>query len=127
MFYMKIKTWSSYFFLIPFVLSLIFKVYFMSFILLAVVLASLLYHLNKEKHYKILDEVFAFILILANIYLCYLFSFSFPYFYLAIVGVVFALFFYFREKRTNYNIYHTLWHIFSVLITIICLIGYYVR
>ena len=99
----------------------------MSFILIAVVLASLLYHLNKEKHYKILDETFAGLLILANVYLCYLFNFSFPYFYLAIVFVVFALFFYFKEKKTNYNIYHALWHIFSVLITIFCLIGYYFK
>ena len=124
---MKIKTWSNLFFLIPLILSIIFKVYFLSLALFAAIISSFLYHLSQEKHYRILDESFAILVILLNIYLCYLFNFGFPYFYLAMLFVGIAFFFYFKEKRTNYNIYHTLWHMSSVIITIFCLVGYYLR
>jgi hypothetical protein len=119
-----IKEWSNFLFIIPLILALIFRIYVMAFIIALTMIVSLVYHLYREKEWVRFDRVTALTLIIANVVLCFLFKFSFPYFYLALLFVCVAFYFYLSTNRHNFQIYHSLWHLSSVIITIFCLIGY---
>lgn len=119
----KLKIYTSLFFLVPMFLALYFKIYLMAILLLTVTIFSIIFHIFDEKKLKIIDPIFAYILIASNLYLCFLFRFNLIYFLPALLFVLLALICLVREKK-NYELYHSLWHIFSGIITIFCILGY---
>jgi hypothetical protein len=118
------KGWSNFLFIIPLVFALISRVYVMAIIICLTMIVSLVYHIYREKEWVRFDRVTASTLIIANLVLCYLFRFTFPYFYLALLFVCISFYFYFNTNKKNYQVYHSLWHLSSVLITLFCLMGY---
>ncbi len=118
------KTWSNLFFIIPLYLSIYHHIYFHSILILLVIIFSTLHHIKNEKKFNIIDQISATLLILSNLYLCYLSNFKQPYFLLALLFVIISFYFYFKNKKYKYNVNHSLWHIFSVIITLLCLLAY---
>jgi len=88
------------------------------------ILFSFLYHIANEKHWKTFDEIFAIGVMTYNLYLCFIGNFTEPYFLFAIIGVIIALSLYFKETKSNYKYNHSLWHIFSAIITCFCILVY---
>jgi hypothetical protein len=118
------KCWSNFLFIIPLIFALIYGIYVMAIIIFLAMIVSLVYHIYREREWVRLDRVTVSILIIANIYLCYLFKFSFPYFYLALLFVFISFYFYSNTNKKKSQLYHSLWHLSSVIITLFCLIGY---
>ena len=120
----KLKEWSNFLFIIPLIFALILKVYFMAGLIFVTMFVSLIHHYYEEKKWIMADRTVSLILILANLILFYFFIFSFPYFYLVLLFVGVAFYFYFNTNKNNYDLYHSFWHLSSVIITIFCIIGY---
>lgn len=118
------KTRSNIFFLIPLGLAVYFNIYALSVILGFVIIGSLAYHRANEKKRKIQDEIFAIFLMTYNLYLCFLGNFTQPYFIVAMLWVIVALWLYFNETKSNYWRNHSLWHIASAIITSLCILVY---
>ncbi len=123
----EFKVWSNIFFLIPFLLSTYYHLFIQSIFILAVTLFSTLFHIHNEKKWNYFDKISATLLISFNFYLLYLSYFKEPYFLLAIFFVIFAFYFYFTQKKSNYNVHHSLWHLSSAIITILCIFAYVAR
>ena len=111
-------------FLIPLALTLLSGLYFYSAIITLSIIIALLYHLNKEKKNFHLDVILSIALITTNLYYVYLSNFKYPYFHLAVIAMIASFYFWFRAQKTNYNFNHSMWHISSVLITILCVLAY---
>lgn len=125
----KINLLSNSFFLVPILLSILFKTYFMIIFLSLAICGSFIYHYHHEKKFLYVDMIFSFLLMFANIYLCYLSRFRFPYFQIAIIFVIVAFYFWQKAEKNKtekrkYNLYHLLWHLVSTIITIVCMLGY---
>lgn len=113
------KVWSNFFFAIPLAIALYFQIYFHSLLIILVSVFSSVYHYSNEKKLRILDKIFAYLLIAYNLYLCYLSNFKFPYFWLALLFVFIGFYFFFIKEKDDYE-----WHISCVIITIFCLLAY---
>lgn len=118
---MKIKSsvWSNVFFLIPLIIASYYDLFILSIILFFVIICSILFHLNTNKKFEILDKVFAYLLIFYNLYLCYLSNFKQPYFSLALLFVLLGFYFLYVRNKDDYE-----WHALSVAITILCMLTY---
>ena len=113
------KVWSNLFFLIPLTLTLYYQLYFHSMIIFLLIISSTSYHLSKEKKYKIIDKIFAYLLIGFNFYLFFLSKINNIFPILALIVLLSAFYFYFIKKRDDYE-----WHFCSALITTFCILGY---
>lgn len=114
----RFRVWSIVFFVIPFFLALKVNLYLSALIILGSILASIGYHLSKERKIPRIDRLFAWLLILQNLAIIYVSHFSYPYSYLAFATVPIALFFYYSSFKETYDFRHGWWHVFSVLITV---------
>jgi|SRR3989344_837285 len=121
---LKFKVWSNIFFFIPLILSMYYGIFLHSILISMVIVFSTFFHINNENKWGIIDQTFAVALITYNFYLCYLSGFRQPHFSLALFFVVVAFYFYFRQKKTNYDLNHSLWHLSSITITILCIFAY---
>lgn len=121
---MKFKVWSNFFFLIPLAISGYFEIINHAILIAVVMFFSLIFHLNNEKKWKRLDQIFAISLMVFNLYLFYLASFKQPHFLLAIFCVLAAFSFYLTQKKTNYDRNHGMWHVWSAMITLLCVVAY---
>ncbi|MEK7673191.1 MAG: hypothetical protein AAB373_04880 [Patescibacteria group bacterium] len=119
---LKFRVWSNVFFLIPLVMALYYDLFLHAGLIFAVMIFSTLFHINREKKGEGVDRFFALTLMAYNLYLIYLSGFRQPYLLLAIVLVAVAFYFYFRQKQ-NYDFNHSLWHLASVAITIVCILA----
>jgi hypothetical protein len=117
--YKKSKVWSNIFFLIPIGISIYYQIYLYSVLIFGVFLFSTLYHYSNETKYYKIDKSFAILLISYNLYLCYISKFIFPYFYIAIIFVIVGLYYLYIKKIDDWQ-----WHISSVIITLLCLLGH---
>ena len=115
---------TSFIFLIPAMLSLYYGVYWHFFIILFSATFSILFHLKKEKSFKRLDKLFLVILMMSNFYLLYLSGFIFTYTILVIFFVTLGFNFLYKAKISKYNLNHSLWHLSSVIITLLCVLAY---
>jgi hypothetical protein len=120
----KFLTWSNFAFLIPLVLAIYFHVWLSTFVLIGVFSISFLYHRSEEKRFKHLDALLAWLLILSNVWICYLGKFTAPYFTIVVLLVVIALYLYFYEQKRNRILGHSFWHIFSSLITLFSILTF---
>lgn len=116
---MNIKIWSNAFYILTLLLSGFYNLQVEAFFIILSMTASVFYHFFREKNHQlfIIDSVCSLLLIGSNLYLSYLSNFKWPYFYLAVLFVVVAFYFYFRAQRSNYQFYHSIWHIACALIT----------
>ena len=118
------KVWSNLFYLIPLGFSLYYQIFIQSFLIFSSFIFSILFHINDEKKFVVFDYLFPFLLIFYNIYLCYLSEFKRPYFGIALFFVVVSLYFYFKTDKKTYELNHSLWHFFSAVITVFCILAY---
>jgi hypothetical protein len=125
-FFKSFIDWSNLLFVFPLFLAVFFRVYPYAFIISCAVLCSLIHHVWHNEKFRFVDRLFAILLMACNTLFCWLGKFAFPYFYLAFFFVVCALYFYFKKSgdEKSYEIHHGLWHGFSALTTIFCLLTY---
>jgi len=119
MYHIKSKVWSNLFLLIPLVISMIYQLFFYSILIFFVMIFSILYHYSNEKKFSLIDKIFAHLLIVYNLYVCYLSNFKLPYFLFAIIFVLIGFYFFFIKKKDDYE-----WHISCAFITLFCLLSY---
>ena len=115
---------TSFIFLIPATLSFYNKIYWHFIIILLSSCLSVLFHMNNEKKFVKLDRFFAAALMVSNFYLLYLSGFIFTYTILVVFFVAAGFYFLFKAKTKEYNFNHSLWHISSVMITLLCALAY---
>jgi len=117
--------WSNLFFLIPAIVSLVYNLYWYSIVVLVVFVVSYDFHFFSEaKSVYYLDVLFSSILMISNCILLFSGHLTLPYSILALLSATIALFFYFRRSKHDYFINHSLWHIFSALVCIFCLMTF---
>lgn len=122
MIYRKFIVWSNIFFIIPLLVSIYLDLRAFTIIIGSVSLFSTYYHISEKKELIVVDRLLASLLILSNIVVAYLGYFRFPYFVIAVILVIPAFYFYLRSMKCNRDYNHGLWHIFSSLITLFCLL-----
>lgn len=121
----KKKVLSNMFFLIPFYVSINYNVYWYSIIIGTVFIISSLFHFyNENKVLFYFDVIFSSIIMLSNFILLFLGHWILPYSIFAIICVLIALIFYFKQNSKSYNIDHSMWHIFSALVSLFCLLTF---
>jgi len=117
--------WSNLFFLIPFIISISYGIYWYSIIIIIVFIISFDFHKFYEaKEVYYLDTMFSSFLMISNLYLLFKGHLALPYSILAILCAFCALLFYLRKSKSNYYFNHSLWHIFSAGVCIFCLITF---
>lgn len=116
---MNIKIWSNVLYVLPLSLAVFYNLYLEAFFIILSTIASILYHLSREKNHKlfVIDNVCSLLLIGSNLYLCYLSDFKGPYFQLAMIFVLIAFYYYFKAQKNNYPLHHSMWHIACAIIT----------
>ncbi|MFA6550389.1 MAG: hypothetical protein WCT36_03475 [Candidatus Gracilibacteria bacterium] len=120
---MKLKIITELLFVAPFILALTAGFYLYSAIIALSIVSALFYHFSKEKRFFVIDVVVSVGLIMTNLYFVYLSGFKYPYFYLAIIALVFSFYYWMRAQKSNYDFNHSMWHIASVMITLFCVLA----
>lgn len=117
--------WSNVFFLVPVVFAITNGLYLYVVILSALFIVSFDFHLfNEAKAVYFLDVIFSIFLMISNFVLLFLGHWSLPYSIIAVVSALIALIFYFRRSKYNYYINHSLWHLFSSIVCLSCLLAF---
>lgn len=124
----EMKFWSNIFFLIPLLVSINYELYWYSIITGIVFVASSIFHFyNENKILFYFDVTFSSILMLSNFILLFAGHWKMPYSLLAVICALLAFVFYFRQSKNSYNLYHSMWHLFSVGVSIFCLLTYLIK
>jgi hypothetical protein len=122
---LKFKLWSNVFYLAPFAMAVYWQLWPTALLALCVASFGMLFHFYREKRYLLPDSFSAWLLIFTNLVLCYLGGFQAPYFWIALLFLLFALFYHFYPwKHSEYNLNHGLWHLYGALITLFCIFTY---
>jgi len=118
------KTWSNLAFTAPLFVAVYSGLYPMAILISTAMVVSAAYHAYGGQRLRLTDHLTAYALIFANLYLIYLFEFEYPYFSIALLFVAVAFHFYFRDdvKRQDFN--HSMWHLSSAAVTLVCVLGY---
>ena len=118
--------WSNGFYLVPAVLAAQYQLWLTVIFSLGVALFGVLYHLSREKRFFLLDTSCAWLLIATNLVLCYLGGFQAPYFWIACLFLGLALFYHYYPWRrgAEYELNHSLWHLYGALITVFCILTF---
>lgn len=121
---LSFKVWSNIFYLPTFILAAYYGLWVTTILVAGVVYFGVKYHLSNEKHFLWPDRTAAYLLIASNFYLCYLAHFQAPYFWIAVLFVCLAFFYYFYFQGTElYSLNHGLWHMYGSLITMFCILA----
>jgi len=115
---------TSFIFLIPATLSFYNKIYWHFLIILASATLSVLYHFAKQKKFKESDKILAIALMVSNLYLLYLSGFIFVYTILVMLFIAFGFYFLHKARISKYPLNHPIWHLCSIMITILCILAY---
>ncbi|MEK6889917.1 MAG: hypothetical protein AABX35_01890 [Nanoarchaeota archaeon] len=116
--------WSNIFFIFPLAVAFILKIYLYIPLLLCVIFFSIRYHFTKQKRFYLPDHIFALILIASNFYLYFSGGFNDIYATLIPFFILITLSFHYYRKKVMYQGLHALWHLFSALLTVLCLLTY---
>ena len=119
-----LPAWSNLLFLLPLGMAVYFRIWLSAVILCAVLISSFVYHLSRQKKLAHTDALLAKVLILSNVWICYLGRFSLPWFAATLILAGLALYFYFCEQNKNYILWHGLWHLSSALITVFSILTF---
>ena len=115
----KSKVRSHIFFLVPLLIAVYHQLRIYTILIALVIIFSTAYHRSNEKEYHIRDNIFAYGLIIYNLYICYLSQFKEPYFALALLFVIIGFYFFFWKKRDDYER-----HISAAMVTMCCILAY---
>jgi hypothetical protein len=121
---MKATVSTSAFFLIPSVLALFADLPLYSLVIFFTMLSSILYHRHKQSRLFWLDCVMSVSLMLFNFSVLYRSGFRKPFLLLISLMVLISFYFWHRAHKKNYALNHSIWHLASVLITLLCLFAY---
>ncbi len=114
--------WSNLFFLIPLVIALNHNIYWYSVIIFVLFIVSFDFHFfNEAREVFYLDLIFSILLVISNFILLYLSGWQQPLTTISLSMGAVALFFYFRRSENNYSFTHSLWHILSAVVCVLCL------
>lgn len=104
--------WSNLAFLAPLFLAISKALYLYAILIFLVFVSSCLFHYYKERRFKLIDSVFAWLLIATNLYTFYSKGFGINFW----VGLIFVgIGLYFKTKK------HSIWHVASAIITLLAL------
>lgn len=119
-----IPLWSNVPFVIPGLLAVYKGLWAYGLLIIVAAGVSYYYHHTDETALKRVDKVLAYSVITANLFVLYLSHFRQPYFVIALLFVAIAFFFFFNGKEHKYDVYHGMWHLCSVIITMMCVLAY---
>ncbi len=123
----RYEVWSNAFYLAPLMVALNARMAVHGVVIGMVILLGLLYHLSRETRWGWFDNKAAWTLILANIVVIYLGSFAAPYFPIAVLFLMLALYYHYIAKHKQYGGYglnHGMWHMYGALITLFSLLTF---
>jgi hypothetical protein len=121
----QLKFWSNLFFLIPFAFAVSYKVWWYGIVIGTVFIISSIFHFYKEQKFVFVDVTSSTLLMASNFILLFSGHWKTPYSLIAVVCAVIALSFYFKQNKSNYNIYHGFWHIFSAAVSFFCVATFF--
>lgn len=110
---------SNLAFLIPLYLAFIKHDVAYIFILAFLITSSFLYHRSIEIKYFYFDLTAALLLISYNFYQFYGYGFLNTRFLATLVFIFVSFYYYFKSYKQNFDLNHSLWHLVSVIITIL--------
>ncbi len=119
-----IPIWSNVPFYLPAAIAIYKGLVWYGLLIALAASVSLYYHLTKETQLAKTDKFLAYSVIAANLYVLYLTGFRQPYFATALVFVAVAFYFFLTGKDHKYDVHHGLWHLSSVVITLMCVLAY---
>lgn len=119
-----IPIWSNVPFLFPGLIAIYKGLWAYGALIIIAAGVSYYYHHTDETALKRVDKTLAYTVITANLYILYLSKFKQPYFVIALLFVAIAFFFFFNGKEHKYDVYHGMWHLCSVVITLMCVLAY---
>ena len=119
-----VPIWSNVPFYIPGIIAVTKGLWLYGLLIMLAASVSLYYHLTDEREFKRVDKVLAYSVIATNLYILYLAKFKQPYFEIALVFVAIAFYFFLTGKDHKYDVYHGMWHLCSVVITLMCVLAY---
>lgn len=119
-----IPIWSNVPFFIPAVLAAQKGLWAYGLLIAIATVISLVHHIENGINVKRIDQFFALSVIAANLYVLHLSGWKQPYFGIALLFVAIAFYFFFRGNNHKYDLYHGLWHLNSVVITMMCVLAY---
>ena len=120
-----IPIWSNLPFLLPAALAVYVGLPAYGGLIAVATIVSLIHHIDNGINVKRVDQFFALSVITANLYVLHLSNWQQPYFAIALLFVGIAFYFFFKGKNHRYDLYHGLWHLSSVVITLMCVLAYY--
>lgn len=119
-----IPLWSNAPFAIPGLLAIYKGLWAYGALILIATAVSFYYHYTDENELRKADMILAYSVIAANLYVLYLAQFKQPYFIIALIFVAIAFYFFLNGKDHKYDTYHGMWHLCSVVITLMCVLAY---
>ena len=119
-----IPLWSNLPFYIPAGLAIQKGLLWYGLLIALATTVSLYYHHTDETALKKTDRVLAYSVVVANLYVLHLSGWKQPYFAIALIFVAIAFYFFFHGRGAKYDLYHGLWHLSSVVITMMCVLAY---
>lgn len=123
----RYEVWSNVFYIVPLGLAILSGMVFHMVSIGTVFFFGLLYHLSRETKYGWIDNKAAWVLIAGNWIIVYLGNFHFPYFPIAVLFLVLALYYHYIAKRKQfggYGLNHGMWHLYGSLITLFSLLTF---
>ena len=119
-----IPLWSNAPFLIPGFVAIYKGLWAYGALIIIAAMVSFYYHYTDETGLKRVDKTLAYTVIAVNLYILYLAKFKQPYFIIALIFVALAFYFFRSGKGHKYDVYHGMWHLCSVVITMMCVLAY---
>lgn len=119
----NLPLWSNVPFIIPAIIALQKGWLAYAILLLTATAVSITYHATREQMLSRTDRILATSVIIANLYLFYLSGFRQPYFSIALLFVFIAFYFFFKARK-DYSVNHGLWHLSSVVITMMTVLSH---
>jgi hypothetical protein len=119
-----IPIWSNIPFYIPAGIAIYKGLWLYGLLIFTAASVSYYYHHTNETEFKRVDKILAYSVIATNLYILYLAKFKAPYFEIALVFVAIAFYFFLTGKDHKYDVYHGMWHLCSVIITLMCVLAY---
>ena len=119
----QVDIYSNVFFLVPLILSILFKLYPMVPVIVLVFIFSIIHHVNPSEFLRNSDDALAYILIISNLWITD-FGIKNSIAGLGLAIGFIAIFIFHYDEDHKYR--HGIWHLLSAIITCLCLISYYI-
>lgn len=119
-----INTISNAAFLVPVVTAVLYQVYFAFILVLLLMIASFSFHIFKREYLRIIDKIFAHIVIIMNFYLWIVSGIINFLSLIGIVCVLISLLLFVHDKKSPKWQLHSSWHTLTALATTLFIIAY---